>query len=509
MKKLYPYQNKGIQDVINKFKQGSKRVVFQLATGGGKTITASELIYRFHVANPTKEIIFFVDSEELLEQFKKTFEKQFKGMEVGIISAGAKFKRIDLKIHVAMILTSVNRLTSNPNWFGNNVGLIIIDEAHGQTFDKIFKWFPNTHSIGLTATPMRLSKKFPMNAVYCDIVSSIAISELIERGSLSPNKSYAIKNDINFSKMKKTGGDFNSKSIFEEMSQSKHIRNVVTAYERISKGQKTLIFNSTVEHSEMVNRIFIEMGYNSKHLDGATNKEERKSILEWFNKTPDAILQNVGVLTKGFDEPSIITIIMNRPTVSLPLWLQCTGRGSRIYPNKQWFNIIDLGGNIKRLGDWSMEHDWETIFHTATVKSDDEAGIAPMKDCPMCYFMMSINTMLCPECGHQFKSKEIEEDNDPIELELVADLFSKKINVNKIDNFVKKNGFNDYAGLHMIKDVMLNQIKELNISKESRKFETLHDLYMKEVDKWCGLNGKKFNDWHKNFANQILNDKLN
>ena len=38
MKKLYPYQNKGIQDVIEKFKQGSKRVVFQLATGGGKTI---------------------------------------------------------------------------------------------------------------------------------------------------------------------------------------------------------------------------------------------------------------------------------------------------------------------------------------------------------------------------------------------------------------------------------------------------------------------------------------
>ena len=74
---------------------------------------------------------------------------------------------------------------------------------------------------------------------------------------------------------------------------------------------------------------------------------------------------------------------------------------------------------------------------------------------------------------------------------------------------MKKNGFNDYAGLHMIKDVMLNQIKELNISKESRKFETLHDLYMKEVDKWCGLNGKKFNEWHKNFANQILNDKLN
>src|SRR5690554_97238 len=376
-KQLYDYQEVAVNDVVSKFKKGIKRVVFQLATGGGKTITSSTLIHRFHKANPDKDVIFFVDSEELLEQFKNTFQELYD-IEVGIIMAGVKFKRIDLRIHVAMILTSVNRLTVNPNWFGNNVGLIIIDEAHGQTFDKIFKWFPETYSVGLTATPMRLSKKHPMNIVYDDIVESIPIAELIDKNSLSPNKSYAIKNDINFANIKKTAGDFNKGAIFQEMSSAKHIKNVVTAYERISKGKKTLIFNSTVEHSEMVNDVFVSLGYNSKHLDGATNKDERKAILKWFNETPDAILQNVGVLTKGFDEPSIITVIMNRPTTSLPLWLQCTGRGSRIYDGKYWFNIIDLGGNIKRLGDWSKEHDWSNIFHMAKVKEDDEAGIAPI-----------------------------------------------------------------------------------------------------------------------------------
>jgi superfamily II DNA or RNA helicase len=56
----------------------------------------------------------------------------------------------------------------------------------------------------------------------------------------------------------------------------------------------------------------LEAGYPIRHLDNTSSTEERKDILQWF-KTPDAILTSVGILTTGFDEPTVDTIILNRP----------------------------------------------------------------------------------------------------------------------------------------------------------------------------------------------------
>jgi superfamily II DNA or RNA helicase len=60
---------------------------------------------------------------------------------------------------------------------------------------------------------------------------------------------------------------------------------------------------------------FREAGYPIRHLDNTSSTEERKDILQWFKKTPD-ILTSVGILTTGFDEPTVDTIILNRATKS-------------------------------------------------------------------------------------------------------------------------------------------------------------------------------------------------
>jgi superfamily II DNA or RNA helicase len=49
-------------------------------------------------------------------------------------------------------------------------------------------------------------------------------------------------------------------------------------------------------------------------LINTSSTEERKDILQWFKKTPD--LTSVGILTTGFDEPTVDTIILNRATKS-------------------------------------------------------------------------------------------------------------------------------------------------------------------------------------------------
>ena len=93
---------------------------------------------------------------------------------------------------------------------------------------------------------------------------------------------------------------------------------VVYNYEKHAKGKKTIVFNTTIEHSILVHNCFKDAGYNSRFLDSKASKEERKEVLEWFSKNDDAILNNVGILTAGFDEPSVLCVIFNRSTKSIP-----------------------------------------------------------------------------------------------------------------------------------------------------------------------------------------------
>ena len=57
------------------------------------------------------------------------------------------------------------------------------------------------------------------------------------------------------------------------------------------------------------------------------------------------VMINAGILTTGFNFPALQTVQVLRATVSVPLWLQIIGRGSRIYPGKEYFNILDHGRN--------------------------------------------------------------------------------------------------------------------------------------------------------------------
>ncbi|WP_372975749.1 DEAD/DEAH box helicase, partial [Muriicola sp.] len=149
------------------------------------------------------------------------------------------------------------------------------------------------------------------------------------------------------------------------------------AYEEIAKGTKTLIFNNGINTSRYVYETFKKAGYPIRHLDNKNTASERKEILEWFAKTPDAILTSVSILTTGFDEPTVETIMLNRATRSLTLYFQMIGRGSRILPDKDEFTVVDLGNNIARFGMWDAPIDWQEIFHfpdfyLENIKNDED-----------------------------------------------------------------------------------------------------------------------------------------
>lgn len=351
---LRDYQEKLCTTLAQKLASGKRKIIAQLATGGGKTICFSAIASRFTLKSK-KSVLILVHRKELLQQTRRTLYKAYQ-IDCQIIIAGMKHVP-PAPVYVGMV-ESVSRRIDRLK----DIGLVIIDEAHIANFNKLHEHFNNAFFIGFTATPLSASKEKSLNQFYDDIVCGIDIPELISMGNLCPNQTFAARDTVDRSLLKTKGGEFDTGLMGIEFSKQQHVNNTVKIYKEKAEGTKAIVFNSTVDHSLKVCDAFIASGYNAIHFDGKTESKEREQVLQWFEQTPGAILCNVGIATTGFDEPTIETVIVNRSTMSMPLWLQMTGRGSRPTEAKKMFTIIDMGGNAVTHGDWCDSRNWEEIF---------------------------------------------------------------------------------------------------------------------------------------------------
>jgi type I site-specific restriction endonuclease len=288
-----------------------------------------------------------------------------------LIEFGVKNKVINSKVKslpdqdeymcfVAMVETLNNRL-QNDKLELQDVGLIIIDEAHYNSFRKLFQYFEHGNILGVTATPFSSNINLPMKDNYRELIVGHSIAELIEKGFLSRANTYSYDVHLGILKIG-IDGDYTVSSSERLYNDYVMQQKLVAAYKEKGLGKKTLIFNNGINTSRQVYTLFKEQGYEIEHLDNTHTDTERKAILTWFKHKPDAILTSVGILTTGFDEPTIDTIILNRATKSLTLYHQMIGRGSRKLPNKSEFSVIDLGNNAMRFGLWDSHVDWQDIF---------------------------------------------------------------------------------------------------------------------------------------------------
>lgn len=360
-KVLYDYQARDINAIFHKMDnvEGNYHLLYQLPTGGGKTVIFSEIVRRY-LESYNKKVVVLTHRIELCKQTSK----MLKGFDVKNKIINSKVKELpdqnEYSCFVAMVETLKNRL-NDEKLLIDNVGLVIIDEAHYNSFRKLLSSFKNAFILGVTATPLSSNIKLPMYENYKELIVGDPINKLIANGFLAKAITYSY--DVGLSSLKVgINGDYTVKSSDELYSQMDMQSKLLHAYEEKCKGKKTLIFNNGINTSLFVFETFKEAGYPIKHLDNTTAPEERKDILIWFKKTPDAILTSVGILTTGFDEPTVEAIIINRATKSLTLYFQMIGRGSRKLPHKDEFTIIDLGNNAARFGLWSEPVDWQHIF---------------------------------------------------------------------------------------------------------------------------------------------------
>jgi superfamily II DNA or RNA helicase len=343
---LRPYQQDALDAIRNSYESGISKQLIVIPTGGGKTVTFTSIPYIIPDSLP---MLVLAHREELLDQAAKTISQVHPEFKVQIEQANRKVD-LDCDIVVASVPTLGRSDSDRINKFSRDYfKTIVIDECHhasSKTYTNILDYFNFKFLLGVTATPQR-SDNLRLTDVFEEIVYYKNMSDLIQEGWLSRIVGYRVKTSVDISSVKTVRGDFAEGQLQKAIDIPVRNDSIVAAYNDLTPDTKAIVFCAGVQHANNVALSFQKSDIPSAVVVGSTSSEERHRIFSDFRQGKIKVVVNVGVLTEGFDEPSVETIILARPTRSNLLYTQIVGRGVRLFEGKTHCNIIDIADATK------------------------------------------------------------------------------------------------------------------------------------------------------------------
>src|SRR3972149_1226677 len=147
-----PYQLKCLQKADDALISGLRRMLFEMATGTGKTLTIAMLMKRWFQAAAISRVLFLADRIELAKQAKETFDDYLRDWPTQLLYGGKR--SLEGRIVVGTLETIAGQLGAGG--FGHAYfDLVVTDECHRSIYNThraTLAHFDAIH-IGLTATP--------------------------------------------------------------------------------------------------------------------------------------------------------------------------------------------------------------------------------------------------------------------------------------------------------------------------------------------------------------------
>ena len=351
---LRSYQIEGADAVEAAWQRGVRRPLVAWPTGCGKTLLFGELIRRAQERGGKRALVV-AHREELLQQASDKIRLVAPGFECGLVRADSDEHQAPVVIASVQTLSRPERLRR----VAADFGVVVIDEAHhctpGSTYARLLSRFEDAPALGVTATPERADRA-RLRDVWDEIVHRRTLPQMIRSGYLCDLRALRVGQNAEFDRglaldldrVSTSGGDFSEADLERELAAADAPRYVAQAYLRHAEGRKALLFTAGVRLAHEMAEALQASGVPAAAVDAATPREERARLLRAFRAGDIRVLANCGVLTEGYDEPSVEALLLVRPTKSRVLFAQMVGRGTRRHPGKQDCLILDLIGAGER-----------------------------------------------------------------------------------------------------------------------------------------------------------------
>jgi superfamily II DNA or RNA helicase len=390
---LRDYQKKVVRQLYERIRAGNRRILVFAPPGSGKTIMASQIVA--HAVQRGRRVLF------LVQQTAEKFERF--GLECGYIKGGLRENREALAQ-----IASVQTLGNRQWWRDLSVDVVVLDECHITAFasevrELMRSLFPQAIYVGLTATPWRLGRE-NLGDVFEEVVQAPTPREMQKMGHIVKFSYYGVER-ANLEAVGTVDGDFDERDLALACDRPELVEQAVSKWQALAAGRRTIVFATSVAHSQHLCEAFQHEGIAAEHVDGSTPKRERERIYQRLADGETQVLTSCSTLTEGFDVPAVSCVLLCRPTQSRSLYFQMLGRGSRPCPetDKRDCLAIDQGGNVER---HRMLEELDRIeLHPGQEKKGNDGP--PLKPCPPeqggCGAWLYAFRKRCPNCGFQLK----------------------------------------------------------------------------------------------------------
>lgn len=328
--RLRPYQKAAQEALRQDWRSGLKRLLLELPTGCGKTMTFVLL------PRAGARTLVIVPLIELIGQTVSAIRK-LRNCEPDIEQAD-----LSAVPESEFVVASWQTLLRNDRWkkFVGKTDLVVVDEAHWgftvQAKDVLQGLVDGgARVLGCTATAYR-ADRVSLLGFYEKISYCYALRKAIDDGFLCPPKVkvHYVKS-INLTKAaRKAAADFHAEELDRILRSEEALHDIAGLIKSNHvPGRQGLVFAHSVKQATLLRDLLLDRhGIACSLVHSYQSDEEYRDELKAFMSGERELIINVGILTTGWDHPPVSEIFIAKPTKALNKYTQMVGRGTRTLP---------------------------------------------------------------------------------------------------------------------------------------------------------------------------------
>ena len=514
------YQKEAIRAVCDQIENGFRKHLLVMATGTGKTRTASSLADVLSRGKWITNILFLADRTALVKQAKDGFKNYLPDLSLCNLCSNKDDRNARIVFSTyPTILNAIDDIKSKDGrrlFTPAHFDLIIIDESHRSIFKKyraIFEYF-DALMVGLTATPktdvdrntydfFEMEHGVPTYAY--DYETAVSQDHV-----LVPYYNYEVKtkfldegityDDLSDEDKERYEDDFIedgmmpdfipsaalNKFVFNEKTVDMVLQDLMERGIKVAGGDrlgKTIIFAQNKRHAEFILERFNKL-YPQYHGSFAQrvicDDSYAQTIIDDF-KQPEKephIAVSVDMMDTGIDVPECVNLVFFKKVRSKAKFWQMIGRGTRLckglscvdqvdgaYTDKRRFLIFDYCGNF----EYFREHKEGYEARETKTLSENIFG-------KQIKISMALQESTFAGENYQTWRNELVETCHKQVTALNPELISVKLRMQYVEKYKKQDAFLSIS--EGDKGELLTQIAPLVQSEETDEFAKRFDNFM-------------------------------